>query len=309
MGAVTAMRPQGPQGVLANPGLLAAGAAGCAAATAALWAFRGLPLGTALFWAVPFPLFAAGLGFGPGAAVVAAALATLLVAVLGSGLAALVVLALFTLPVPLLVLAGMRDGRFALSLPLALLGLWPMAMLLAAALFLSGEQGLEAVMRSAVETALARMGAQAPDVLVAELVRVKAAAIGFWTGLALLANAAAAQGFLEKRGLALLARPDWTAVRLPAWYPLLPPVAAVLFLAAPEGADAIPLSSLLLLLVPLFLQGIAGVHARLRGRAGRAPMLALFYLLLVLFLQLMGPALVGLGLYDQFRRRPAPRQI
>jgi len=309
---VTAMRPQGPgqgQGVLADPRLLAAGAAGFAAATAALWAFRGLPLGTAFFWAVPFPLFAAGLGFGPGAALGAAALATLLVAMLGGSLAALAMLALFAVPVPLLLLAGVRGGHFALSLPLALLGLWPVAVLLATALFLPGEQGLEALMRSAVETALARMGAQAPDLLVAELVRVKAAAIGFWTGVMLLANAAAAQGFLEKRGLALAAKPDWAAVRLPGWYPLLPAVAAGLFLAAPEGADAIPLSSLLLLLVPLFLQGVAGVHARLRGHAGRVPLLALFYLLLVLFLQLLGPALVGLGLYDQFRRRPAPRQI
>jgi hypothetical protein len=37
-------------------------------------------------------------------------------------------------------------------------------------------------------------------------------------------------------------------------------------------------------------------------------MLAGFYLLLVLFLQVMGPGLVALGLYDQFLRRPAPRQ-
>jgi hypothetical protein len=58
----------------------------------------------------------------------------------------------------------------------------------------------------------------------------------------------------------------------------------------------------------LFLQGLAGVHTRLRGRKGRRPMLAGFYLLLVLFLQVIGPGLVALGLYDQFLRRPAPRQ-
>ena len=63
-----------------------------------------------------------------------------------------------------------------------------------------------------------------------------------------------------------------------------------------------------MLLIPLFLQGLAGVHRRAQGRKGRAPMLALFYVLLVLFLQVIGPALVGLGLYDQFRRRGAPQQ-
>jgi hypothetical protein len=194
----------------------------------------------------------------------------------------------------------------------ALLGLWPVAALLAAALLLPVEGGLEAAMRNAVEAALARMGMPAPDLLVAELVRVKAAAIGFWTDLALLANAAAAQAFLARHGLALVPRPDWAAVRLPGWYPVLPAVAAGLFLAVPgdgePGGDAVPLSALLMLLIPLFLQGLAGVHCRAQGRKGRAPMLALFYVLLVLFLQVIGPALVGLGLYDQFRRRRAPQQ-
>jgi hypothetical protein len=303
------MRLQGGGGVLANPGLLAAGAAGFAAAALSLWAFRGLAGGTALFWAAPFPLFAAGLGFGPGSAVAAAVLAALLVGGFGGGVPLLVFLALFGLPVPLLLLAGMRrDGRFAPALPLALLGLWPVVVLLLAALLLPGEGGLEAGMRGAVTAALSRMGAPAPEALVAELVRVKAGAIGFWADLALLANAAAAAGFLAKRGLLAVPKPDWAAVRLPGWYPVLPALALGLFLVAPSGGDAVPLSALLLLLVPLFLQGIAGVHMRLRGRKGRRPMLAGFYVLLVLFLQVMGPGLVGLGLYDQFQRRTAPRQ-
>lgn len=316
MGAVEAMGSQqggGGVGVLANPGLLAAGAAGLVAATLALWAFRGLPGGTALFWAVPFPLFAAGLGFGPGSAVAAALLAAGLLAGFGGGVQALVFLALFGVPVPMLLLAGMRRGRFAPSMPLALLGLWPVAVLLLAALLLPGEGGLEAAMRGTVEAALSRMGAgtgagPVPEALVAQLVRVKAAAIGFWTGLALLANAAAARSFLDRRGLARVAPPDPATLRLPGWYPALPAVAAVLFLLAPAGEDAVALSALLLLLVPLFLMGVAGVHARVRGRRGRAPMLALLYLLLLLFLPQMGAALVGLGLHDQLLRRPAPRQ-
>jgi len=63
MGAVTAQRPQG-QGLFAHPGLLAAVAAALASTVAALWAMRGLPFGTGLFWLASFPLFAAGLGFG-----------------------------------------------------------------------------------------------------------------------------------------------------------------------------------------------------------------------------------------------------
>lgn len=307
MGAVTATGPQ-RQGVFGNPGLLAAGAAGCASAACALWAMRGLPLGTGLFWVASFPLFAAGLGFGAASTLVAGLVATLLVALAGSDTSAVIYLALFGIPASLLVLAAVRGGRITLALPLALLGLWPLAVLLLAALFLAGSGGLEAAMRTAMETALARLGMPAPETLVAELVRVKAGAIGFWAALALLANAAAAVGFLARRGLLAVPKPDWAAVRLPGWYPLLPALALGLFLAAPSGGDAVALSALLILLVPLFLQGVAGVHRRLRGRSGRLPMLVGFYLLAVLFLQMMGPGLVALGLYDQFQRRPAPRQ-
>ncbi|MCB4823454.1 hypothetical protein [Roseicella aerolata] len=310
---MTATGPQGQgqgqgQGVFGNPGLLAAGAAGFASAVAALWAMRGLPLGTGLFWIASFPLFAAGLGFGPASAIAASLLATLLVALAGGGFAAVIFLALFGMPAPLLVLAALRGGKVTLSLPLALLGLWPLFVLMVASATLGGGEGLEASMRAAMEMALTRLGMPAPEAVVAELVRVKAGAIGFWGALALLANAAAAIGFLARRGLLMVPKPDWSAVRLPGWYPLLPAAALGLFLAAPAGGDAVSLSALLILLVPLFLQGLAGVHARLRGRKGRLPMLVGFYVLLVVFLQVMGPGLVGLGLYDQFQRRAAPRQ-
>ena len=53
---------EGLEGFLRD--VLAAGAAGFASAALALWAMRGLPLGTGLFWITAFPLFAAGLGFG-----------------------------------------------------------------------------------------------------------------------------------------------------------------------------------------------------------------------------------------------------
>jgi hypothetical protein len=272
-----------------------------------MWAFRGLPLGTALFWLTPFPLFATGLAFGPFSALLAVLLAVPLVGLVGGGLPVLVFLALFGAPAVLLLLTAVRGSQVSLSVPLALLGLWPLAILLLAALFLADEGGLEPTMRRAVELALDRLDLPAPEMLVADLVRVKAAAIGFWASLALLGNAAAAQSFLAKRGMLPVAPPDWSSTRLPRWYPVLPAVALLMFLAAPEGNDAVQLSGLLILLVPVFLQGCGGVHARLKGRRARMPMLVLFYMLMVLFLQIMGPGLVGLGFYDQFWRRGAPR--
>jgi hypothetical protein len=299
---------------MASPGALAAAAAGFASAACALWAFRGLPLGVLTLWLAPLPMFLAGLGFGAGAAVAAALVAALLVALSTSGaLPLLVFLLAFAVPVPLLVATALRGGGgggpgLNLSLPLVLLGVWPTAVLLLAALTASGEGGLEAALRRAVEGAMARMGVAGADPLVGTVVRIKAAALGFWAGLALLANAAAAQSFLARRGLARATTPPPGALRLPGWYPALPAAGAVAFLAAPAGGDVVALSAMLLLAVPLFWLGIAGVHARLpQGRRGRAPLLAGFYLLLVLFLQLVAPAMVALGLFDHFRRGSAAR--
>jgi hypothetical protein len=186
---------------------------------------------------------------------------------------------------------------------LALLGLWPVAVLGAATAFLGGGEALQAAMRTALETTLGRAGFAVPEPLLAQLVRVKAAVVGSLSALAMLGNGFAARRFVRRWGLAVPPLPDPASVRLPGWYPLLPGAAAGLFLATPAEADAVPLSALLLLLVPLGLMGVAGVHARAKGRPARVPMLAVFYLLLALFLQVMGPAMVGLGLYDQFRRR------
>src|SRR4051794_5717719 len=155
MGGVTALRPQpGKQpilGAFGNPGLLAAGAAGCASAAVALWAFLGLPFGTVMLWFASLPLFAAGLAFGLRSGALAALLAALLVALSGTGLAALIFVALAGAPVPLLLAAGLRhQGRIEPGLPLAVLGLWPVLVLLLTAVLLADDGGLEAAMRGAV---------------------------------------------------------------------------------------------------------------------------------------------------------------
>jgi hypothetical protein len=293
-------------GALRDPRWLAAGAGGLLAAVAALWAMRGLPGGAALFWLTPFPLFAAGLAFGLPALAGAVALAGFAIALLGGTVPLVFYLVGFGAPVFLLVALGLRGGQIATGLPLAVLGLWPALVLLIAALAFAGAPGgLESVLRRVVEVALARMGMPAAEAVVDELVRVKAAAIGFWLAIALAANGAAAQGFLARRGLAAAATPAWSAVRLPGWYPLLPAVAAGLWAAAPEEGDAVQLSLLLLLLMPVFLQGVAAVHRRLRGRPGRPAILAGFYAVLVLFSVPAAVAVTALGLIEQWRR-PAP---
>jgi hypothetical protein len=305
MGAVTALRPT-PQGMIGNPAWLAAGAAGFASAMLALWAFRGLPLGTLVLWFAAAPIFAAGLGFGLVSAVSAAGLAALLVWGFGKGIAAVIYLALFGAPAPLLLAAGLRGGGFQPGLPLALLGLWPVAVLLATAFLVVPEGGIEAAMRNAVRAALGAVGVPASEGMIAQIVRVKAAAIGFWAALSLLVSCLLATALLRRAGVLRVVLQAWEQVRLPSWYPALPAIGAVIALAAPAGEDAIAVSVLLLLLVPLFLQGLAGLHRRLAGRPRARLMLGGGYLLLLIFPHLLGPGLVLLGLYDHFLGRPAP---
>lgn len=289
----------------AAPWLLAAGAAALLAAASMLWALRGLPLGTPALWLTPLPILAAGLGFGAASGAVAALGAAALVTAFGSPTQAAIFAVLFGAPAALLVAAAQRGGGLTFGPPLALLGLWPAGVLLAAALLVPDEGGVEAAMRRGVELGLSRLGLDAPEQFVSALVRVKAAALGGWTMLMLLANGVAAHRLLHRAGLAR-ATPDWTATRLPAWYPLLPSLLLPIVLLAPDGTGAVPLSALLLLLLPLALLGVAGVHRRLRPRPGRRAILGAFYVCLFLFLQLLGPALVGLGLHDQLRRPATP---
>ena len=204
---------------------------------------------------------------------------------------------------------GAAPGRLALSLPLALLGLWPLLCCWWPPPSSRMTAGWKRRCGRPWTASLTRLGIPAPEEFVAALVRVKAGAIGFWAAVSaagqcgggggLPGQARPAGGAAARLGRRCGCRAGIRCCRRPrsgcSW-------------RCRRTATSLALSALLLLLVPLFLQGVAGVHTRLRGRKGRRPMLAGFYLLLVLFLQVMGPGLVALGLYDQFLRRPAPRQ-
>ncbi len=295
---------QGPGsgGLFGQPGALAAGAAGLCSALLALWAMRGLPLGGLLLWAAPLPLFAAAFAFGARTAVFAVSIASLAILLASTTLGLAVFLAIFGVPVALIASTAVQSGRMDLTLPLAVLGLWPVVLL---GILAASVSDLEGEMRDAVEMGVRRMGVALPDGMVDQIAQVKAAAAGFWITLLMVGNGLAAQKLLTPRGLALYATPSLDDLRLPNWYLPLPVVALALWYLV---GGAVALSSLLILLVPVFLLGVVGVHRLLRGRPGRLAFLIGFYLLMLLFLQIMAPLMVGVGLYDQIRRRTAPPQ-
>jgi hypothetical protein len=296
----------GGGGFLSQPWALAAGAAALLSALAALFAMRGLPLGGLLLWLAPLPLFACAAGFGARVAGAAVAIAALVVLLGSNSLGAALYLAMFGLPAALLSFAATLGGRLpvgaplALGTPLALLGLWPATALVLATLLVAD---LEGALREMVQMGVQRMGVPASEAMVAQIAQVKAAAAGFWFALLMLGNGLAGRRLAAGSGLEPHPMPDAGDVRLPAWYGPLPLVALAAWAAIGGG---VLLSLLLVLLVPFFLLGVVGVHRRLSGRAGRIAFLAGFYVLMLLFLQIMAPLMVGVGLFDQFRRRAAP---
>ncbi|MBR0672345.1 DUF2232 domain-containing protein [Neoroseomonas soli] len=295
------------QDILRDPRWLAATAGGLMAATLSLWAMRGLPLGFAAFWLAPLPLFAAGLGFGPGAAAGAAGIAAVIHVVVAGTLPMVVFLVAFGIPAVAMVIAGFRGGRIDTGVPLALLGIWPAICILAAAAYFSGAPGgLSGTLRATVEHGLARMGGGTSVSLVEELVQVMPAALGFWAAVSLSVNAAAAQSALARKGIAIAPSPRWSEARLPAWYPVLPGAGALAWLLFGEEGEAALLSVLLVLLLPVFLQGIAAVHRYSAGRPGRNFMLGVFYAGLVILSVPAAIAVTAFGFYEQWGRRAGP---
>jgi hypothetical protein len=292
---------QSGSGPLNDPGWLAAGAAGLVSACLCLWAFRGYPLGPAFFWLAPLPLFLAGIGFGAGAAVGATGIGALVLFLLGPPVGLWIFVLAFAAPAAILSAAAHREG--GLGLPLALLGILPAAGIAGAALYLADSPGgLEGVLQRMARTALRRFDIAGNTGLVSDIVRVKAAALGFWLSLAWAGNAWVAAKLLDRAGIA--PAPAWSTARLPGWYPILPALALGLWLAADEGGDAIELSLLLVLLTPLLLHGLAVLHTRTRGRGERPLLLGGIYVALVIMFLPTSLAVAGYGAFDLLARRP-----
>lgn len=289
-------------------------AAGLVSALLALAALRGLPLGTAAFWFSPFPLLAAGMAFGWPAAAQAGLVGALVTLASGGMPGTLVWALLFAVPSVLmlrLALPAAPGGPLALSLPFALLALWPAAMLLAAELAFAGRPGgFSGVLQAVVQQALVRMGAPpgtAGEDVAALMVRIKPLAFALWFGVVMAMNAALAQRMVQRRGLAVAAPARWSMVLLPGWFWKLALAVGLAALAVPGGAAFAVQSAAMMLAVPLALQGLAVAHVMSQGRPARPILLGGIYLALVLFLVPVGLALAGLGIAEHFlnlRGRP-----
>ena len=279
-----------------SPRVLAGGAAGFACATLCVWTFRGLPLGSVVFWLAPLPIFLAGLSVGPLTAWLALVVAA--GALLPTeGLRGTFVFLLATgLPSALLTSMAVRPGGLVLRVPFATLGVWPA--IVAALSLLLAPAGMGEVMMTQVSAALSRSGVEAGPGTVEALIRASTALAAAALALPLLLCGVGAQRFLSRRGLASCSTPRWSEARLPNWYPVLPLAALAAAAAAPPSL-AISASAAGLFM-PLFLQGLAVLHVRLR-----VSLLVLFYVLLVVFFIPVAMAAIALGLSEHFGRKPS----
>lgn len=298
-----AMAARPGSGIAHDPRWLAAGAGGFLAAAAATWAFRDLPAAGVMLWLASVPILAAGFLAGPAAAIGAAGIGGALLWLSGGIWPLLYFTAVIGLPGAALPLLAMRPQGFALGGPLVFLGVYPLLLLgWGATEFADQPGGLMGMLAGAARQVMEEFAVS--DTMIARVSGLIPALLALWLTIIWSANAAIAQRLLARWGLALLPTPGWAAARLPFWYALLPAAAAGIWLAGQGNALLLP--SLLILLLPFFFQGVAGVHRRAAGLRGRRMALAGFYVLMVIFLQLMAPAVVALGLYDQWARR-APR--
>jgi hypothetical protein len=117
-----------------------------------------------------------------------------------------------------------------------------------------------------------------------------------------VANGVFAQWTVARAGRGLRPTPDYSALKLPKWLPVLLGLAGVVGAVASGDAGYLGRNIAIVLAWPFVFAGLAMVHRWVKGKRGAALWLVLFYLG---FFTMFGWALLavaGLGLVGQWRR-------
>ncbi|WGF90056.1 DUF2232 domain-containing protein [Marinivivus vitaminiproducens] len=280
----------------------------------------GVPGAALLAYLTPLPLFLAGLAFGTGAATMASATAMVVIGLIGGGLAVVIYLLSFGLPIVVTVRQALlwRDGPdgvewYPAGQVVGLLAAYGAgAIVLAGLLFANEPSGLfgalDAAMASLIATLASQGGSEAADLL-------RSAQDMFWLLPALLAvswllmillNAVLAQALVARWGLARRPSPSIAAFTAPRWCLGVLLAGAVLSLVSNESAAVIGAGVLVVFLVPYLFVGLGVVHVWLRRWPGQGITLGLFYVSLVIFLYPLAFIVAALGLIEEWahlRRR------
>ena len=284
----------------------AAIAAGCGVLAGSLYlaVLVGSTGGLMLVYLTQLPLFVAGLWFGTSGAAIAGLAATLVLFAASDLVAAALFAALNAVPVTILVrqalLARQSDGAVRWYPP-GLLAAWLTAMALAgiaiALVVAGGPAGMQAEMRDAVAAALDRLVEQTvpnrTELIDGVVLVIPGIIASAWMVMAVI-NGVLAQGLVARFGANWRPSPELARLSLPLWLPLLLTAAAIgsAFSGMPRF---LAINTLIVMLVPFGLAGLAVLHRAVRRLSHPVAVLIAFYVFAGLFgWPLLAVAVLGL---------------
>ncbi len=292
---------------------MALGAGICSAVAVFAIAF-GSVLAFPLFYLAPLPLYLAGLGIG-GKGVAFSMLGAICTAALIGGIVLAVPFAI-GYGVPLM--TACRRALENRTLPngsvewypaggiVAILTLLAAGFLVLAGAWVALDPGTEALQLTVsafLSEALTTMAGQLPADSRVSLVEGLAK---FFPGMAAaswvvmhIVNAAIGQNVLVRAGRNIRPRDTYTALVLPDWFSWFLVAGSVLALVGPGDLAYIGRNLVIVLLVPFFLLGLAVTHTAVRRLKLGVPLLAVFYLILVVF-GWAAFAVAGIGIIEQW---------
>jgi len=282
-------------------------AAGLVSASIYMLGHGGTLAGMVLIYLAPAPLFAAGLSLGWVAAVAAGTVGTTLALLWGGQFIALSYVLTSAIPVALLSHQALQsrqapDGSTEWYPP-GLLVIWLMAWgviaLSAVGLFLaSTPNGIEGTV-----IAFALQVADALQVSDRDLFARLAApvlpglVVGVWM-LTIIGSGALAQAGLAHFSRARRPAPDIAEIDLPTWVAVAGALAGVAGIVLGGDLGYFARNLIVIMAIPYFLQGLAVIHLLARRTDGGGPMLAIFYVTLMV-LSWVAIAIAVLGLVEQ----------
>ncbi len=255
----------------------------------------GIPGAMFFLYAVPLPLFLAGLSLGTVACAIAVGAGTGAALMLGGLAVGGLFLAVFGAPAMLIVwlaLSSRTDAKthvewYPVGNLLGWLSIIAAGAILAAALLASdAEGGLEGHIRRSLPQAIQLLfDGPLPEELARQIDQwaglFPAMLATVWIGTTVL-NAAVAQSVLARRGKARRPSPDWLMIEAPAWTPYAFSAAVILRAVGPGGFGFVGENLAPVLAMPYFFVGIAVIHALARRTSIRTLALVIFYMILIL---------------------------
>lgn len=262
-----------------------------------------------LVYLAPLPLFAAGLGLGLAAVLIAGGIAAAAVLVAGGVGAVLPFVASAVLPSVVVVRQALLWRTTTAGpewYPPGLLlgwltGLAAVALVAAALLVPEHADGLEGLVREQVGHGIDALGIREPrlrETLEALWVPFLPAMVTAAWLMVAMANAVLAQWLLVRAGRNLRPTPAYQAMALPDWIGGALLVAMAVTWLSSGSIAYLARNLTAVLLVPYVLLGLAGIHGLARKRSNGGMLLALFY---GLFFMMFGWAVIAVAGYGLVR--------